>query len=144
MTSLLSLKLLVRCFEGLGLAAGPGQVEPPCALGCGWTLGCSRQALSTQPPVSLGGSASAGWAAQGVRLACGAWAYTSRALVGAFNFCEKPIFTEKKKKKRQTFVVCCRFSFLCVCFYANHLAVDTAGGIQRVEAVHLEIQQCGP
>lgn len=51
MTSLLSLKLLVRCFEGVGLAAGPGQVEPPCALGCG----CSSQALSTQPPVSLGG-----------------------------------------------------------------------------------------
>lgn len=100
MTSLLSLKLLVRCFEGLGLAAGPGQVEPPCALGCGWTLGCSRQALSTQPPVSLGGSASAGWAAQGVRLACGAWAYASRAPVGAFNFCEKPLFTEKKKKDK--------------------------------------------
>ena len=54
MTPLPSLKLSVRRFEGVGLTGGQSQVEPPCALGCEWVLGCWRQA-SEQPSVSPGG-----------------------------------------------------------------------------------------
>lgn len=92
MTPLPSLKLSVRRFEGVGLTGGQSQVEPPCALGCEWVLGCWRQA-SEQPSVSPGGSASAGVGCTGSQESMGMWAYAFRAPLGAFNFCEKPIFT---------------------------------------------------
>lgn len=60
----------------------------------------------------------------------------------AFNFCEKPIFTEKKKDKLLLSVA--GFFFYVFAFMQIIWRVDTAGGIQRVEAVHLEIQLCGP
>lgn len=60
-----SLKLLVRCSEGLGLTGGQGQVEPPCALGCEWALSLHGvQRLLGDLPLL-------GWAAQGVRKAWG-------------------------------------------------------------------------
>lgn len=89
MTPLPPLKLSVRRFEGVGLTGGQSQVEPPCALGCEWV----RQAFSEQPSVSPGGSASAGVGCTGSQESMGMWAYAFRAPLGAFNFCEKPIFT---------------------------------------------------
>lgn len=44
------------------------------------------------------------------------WAYAFRAPLGAFNFCEKPIFT-LKTTNRQIFVVCYGFFLLSVCFF---------------------------
>lgn len=59
------------------------------------------------------------------------WAYAFRAPLGAFNFCEKPIFT-LKTINRQIFVVCYGFfSFKCLFFHANHLAVDATGGFRE-------------
>lgn len=84
--------------------------------------------------VSLGQSASAGLGYTASQRSLGGkeWASTFRAPLGALDFCEKPIFTLKNLHKPLL-----HFSFLCVCFDANHLAVDSAGEIQTSEAVDL-------
>ena len=58
-----------------------------------WGVSGSLDAVSAQPSVSPGGSASAGVGSTGSQESMGMWAYAFRAPLGAFNFCGKPIFT---------------------------------------------------
>lgn len=103
----------------------------------------SEQALSTWPQAGLSRVVCPCWGGlhrESEKHGWGAWASTLRALFGAFNFCEKPIFTFKIT--RQTFVVfffimclfCCK-SFGSGCSWGN---LDFGGSRFRFNSEALE------